>query len=102
MWQWTRLFSPFINLYAVIFLVGGAVLSAWRFRKRSTDNTGKNLIRRDRFIGNVLIAVGAILPGIGGVYTRAGYTLILYIAEIIGILFIWSGYWFNIRKRPVK
>ena len=46
-WQWTRLFSPFINLYAVIFLVGGAVLSAWRFRKRSTDNTGKNLIRRE-------------------------------------------------------
>ncbi len=101
-WQWTRGFSPFINLYAVIFLVGGAVLSAWRFRKRSPDGDSKNLVRKDRFIGNVLIAVGAILPGIGGAYTRAGYTLILYITEILGILLIWGGYWFNVRKRPVK
>jgi len=60
-WQWTRGFSPFINLYAVIFLVGGAVLSAWRFRKLSSDNT-TSPIPRDRFIGNVLIAIGAILP----------------------------------------
>src|SRR3990172_9488479 len=29
-WSWVRAFSPFINLYAVVFLVGGAVLSAWR------------------------------------------------------------------------
>jgi len=101
-WQWTRGFSPFINLYAVIFLVGGAILSAWRFRKRTPDGDSKNLVRKDRFIGNVLIAIGAILPGIGGVYTRAGYTLMLYIAEILGILLIWSGYWFNVRKRPVK
>ncbi len=101
-WQWTRGFSPFINLYAVIFLVGGAVLSAWRFRKRLPEGGSKNLVRRDRFIGNVLIAIGAILPGIGGASTRAGYTLILYIAEIIGILLIWAGYWFNVRKRPVK
>jgi hypothetical protein len=101
-WQWTRGFSPFINLYAVIFLVGGAVLSAWRFRKRLPDGDSKNLVRKDRFIGNVLIAIGAILPGIGGAYTRAGYTLILYIAEFLGILLIWGGYWFNVRKRPVK
>jgi hypothetical protein len=100
-WQWTRGFSPFINLYAVIFLVGGAVLSAWRFRKRSSDKT-TSPIQRDRFIGNVLIAIGAILPGIGGALTRAGFTLILYITEILGILLIWAGYWYNIRKRPVK
>ena len=100
-WQWTRGFSPFINLYAVIFLVGGAVLSAWRFRKRLPDDGSKNLVRKDRFIGNVLIAIGAILPGIGGASTRAGFTIILYITEILGILLIWAGYWFNVRKRPV-
>lgn len=58
LWQWVRLFSPFINIYAFIFLVGGAVLSAYRFHQsRQTYH---------RFVGNIFIAVGALLPGIGG------------------------------------
>ncbi len=88
-WGWVRLFSPFINLYAVIFLVGGAALSAWRYRKRRETH--------HRFVGNVLIAVGAILPGIGGAATRAGYTEVLYIGEFVGIILIWLGYWWNVR-----
>jgi hypothetical protein len=32
-WSWVRAFSPFINLYAVTFLVGGAVYSALKYRK---------------------------------------------------------------------
>ena len=83
-WHWVRLFSPFINTYAFIFLVGGAVLSAWRF--------SKNPKTRHRFIGNVLIAVGALLPGIGGTFTRFGYTEVLYITEMTGILLIFAGY----------
>ena len=83
-WHWVRLFSPFINTYAFIFLVGGAVLSAWRF--------SKNPKTRHRFIGNVLIAVGALLPGIGGTFTRFGYTEVLYITEMTGILLIFSVY----------
>ena len=31
-WQWVRGFSPFINTYAVIFLIGGAIISALRYR----------------------------------------------------------------------
>ena len=89
-WQWVRLFSPFINTYAFIFLVGGAVLSAYRFRKSPKT--------RHRFIGNVFIAVGAILPGIGGTSTRFGYTEVLYITEFIGLILIYIGYKFNIRK----
>ncbi len=27
-WQWVRLFSPFVNAYAFVFLVGGAAWSA--------------------------------------------------------------------------
>ena len=27
-WQWVRMFSPFVNLYAVVFLIGGAIMSA--------------------------------------------------------------------------
>ncbi len=83
-WHWVRLFSPFINTYAFIFLVGGAILSAYRFHKnRST---------RHRFIGNVYIALGALLPGIGGTFTRFGYTEILYITELLGIVLIYVGY----------
>ncbi len=32
-WQWVRAFSPFINLYAAAFLIGGAALSAARYRR---------------------------------------------------------------------
>jgi len=92
-WQWVRLFSPFINLYAVAFLVGGAALSAYRFSKKAATH--------HRFVGNVLIAIGAILPGIGGAATRFGQVEILYITELVGITLIWLGYRWNIRA-PVS
>lgn len=93
-WQWVRLFSPFINTYAFVFLVGGAVLSAMRFRK--------NQATYHRFVGNVLIALGALLPGIGGAATRAGYTEVLYVMEFIGIILIWMGYRWNVSQpQPV-
>jgi len=93
-WQWVRLFSPFINTYAFIFLVGGAVLSAYRFHK------SKNTYHR--FVGNVLIAIGAILPGIGGTSTRMGHTEVLYVTEFLGLLLIYAGYRFNIRSKESR
>jgi hypothetical protein len=83
-WQWVRLFSPLVNLYAVIFLIGGAVWSAWRYRRRGGAPS--------RVAGNVLIAVGAILPGIGGSFARAGQVEVLYATELLGLLLIWAGY----------
>ena len=92
-WRWVRLFSPFINTYAVMFLVGGAVASAIRFRRtRETYH---------RFIGNVYIAVGGILPGIGGAFTRFGHTEVLYVTELLGLLFIYAGYRMNVAERPM-
>lgn len=89
-WHWVRLFSPFINTYALIFLAGGAALSAYRFEKnRQTYN---------RFVGNVLITAGAILPAIGGSFTRFGYTEVLYVTELIGLSLIYIGYRYNIRE----
>ena len=88
-WQWVRLFSPFINTYAFIFLVGGAVISALRYA-RSVET-------HHRAIGNLLIAIGALLPGIGGVSTRLGHTEVLYVTELVGILLIWTGYRWNVR-----
>lgn len=89
-WREARLFSPFINTYAVVFLVGGALLSAWRYRE---DPREKN-----RFIGNCYIAVGALLPGVGGAATRMGHTEVLYVTELIGIVLIWIGYAYNVGR----
>lgn len=88
-WQWVRLFSPVVNLYAVVFLIGGAVLSALRY---SADPA-----TRHRMWANVLIAVGAILPGIGGTATRMGHTEVLYVTELMGLLLIWAGYRISVR-----
>lgn len=83
-WQWVRLFSPLVNTYAVIFLIGGAIWSAGRYARRGDSSA--------RVKGNVLIAIGAILPGIGGGFARAGTVEALYIGELIGLLLIWAGY----------
>lgn len=83
-WRWVRYFSPFINLYALLFLVGGAVLSSVRYaRNRET---------RHRALANVAIAAGGILPGIGGTFTRFGHVEVLYVTEFLGLLLIALGY----------
>jgi hypothetical protein len=83
-WQWVRAFSPFLNTYAVIFLLGGAVWSAIKYFSIVEGRT--------RFLGNILIAIGAFLPGVGGTFTRFGYVEVLYITELIGLTFIYFGY----------
>ncbi len=93
-WRWARWFSPFINIYAAIFLIGGAALSAWRYRGSAA--------LRHRFIGNCWIALGALLPGIGGTATRMGHTEVLYVTELIGIVLIWLGYTYNVRPKELR
>lgn len=83
-WSKVRLITPFVNIYAFVFLVGGAFYSAYRYSKES--------IYRNRFIGNLLIAVGGLLPGIGGSFTKFGYTEVLYVTELLGIILIYLGY----------
>ena len=55
-----------------------------------------------RFIGNVCIAVGGILPGIGGAFTRFGHTEVLYVTELLGLLFIYAGYRMNVAGKTVR
>jgi len=93
-WTWIRFpGTPVINTYAVIFLIGGAVWSAIRFfQSQDTLN---------RAIGNVLIAVGATMPGVGGSMAKAGIVEALYVGELVGIIFIWFGYGFCVRTAGV-
>lgn len=83
-WKWVRYFSPFINLYAFIFLVGGAIYSAIKYYKLGQ--------REAPFKGNIFIAIGGLLPGIGGTFTRMGYVEVLFITELIGLILIYVGY----------
>jgi hypothetical protein len=83
-WQWVRLLTPFINTYSAIFLIGSAAWSAVRFTRVANG--------KYRAIGNTLIAIGAILPGIGGGMAKAGMVEALYVGEFIGIILIYIGY----------
>jgi len=83
-WQWIRACTPIINSYAVLFLIGGAMLSAIRYaQQRGTGN---------RALGNSLIAIGAILPAVGGGLAKAGIVEALYVGEFLGLILIWIGY----------
>lgn len=83
-WKWVRYFSPLINLYAFVFLVGGAIYSAIKYYRKG--------IKEAPFKGNIFIAIGGLLPGIGGSFTRAGYVEVLYVTEFIGLILIYYGY----------
>lgn len=80
-----RLITPFFNTFGTVFLVGGALYSAWLFwRKRVLPH---------RVISNVLIALGAVLPALGGGLIRFGGKLELsYWLELMGIIIIFIGF----------
>lgn len=79
-----RTLTPFFNLYGTVTLVGGALYSVWIFwRKR---------ILLHRSIGNILIAVGAILPAFGGLFSRMGIGGALYISELLGAVLMFIGF----------
>ncbi|MCA9070306.1 MAG: hypothetical protein KDA84_15335 [Planctomycetaceae bacterium] len=92
-WVWLRWMTPLINLYAAGFLVGGAVVSSWKYFAEGTF--------KHRAVGNALIATGAILPGIGGAAAKTGSVQLLYVTEFIGLILIWLGYIFCLRESPV-
>jgi len=79
-----RILTPFFNLYGTVTLVGGAAWSAWIFwRKR---------ILLHRTIGNILIATGAILPALGGAFSRFGIPGVLYVSELLGAVLMLLGF----------
>jgi len=83
-WQWLRAISPLLNLYSVTFLVGGAAVSAIRYRR--------NPAASHRYAGNIAIAAGGLLPAFGGMMTRFGVVEALYVTELAGLLLIFTGY----------
>ncbi len=79
-----RRLTPLFNIYGTLWLVGGAAYSAWIFwRKR---------VFLHRVIGNVFIAVGALMPAVGGSLSRLGATEFLYISELLGVILMFIGF----------
>ncbi len=79
-----RMLTPFFNIYGTVTLVGGAAYSAWIFwRKRVLPH---------RVIGNVLIAVGAMAPALGGSLSRLGLGGYLYVSELVGAVLMFIGF----------
>lgn len=93
-WKFIRYMTPFINLYAFMFLVGGAIYSAVKY--------ARNIQYKKRFMGNLLIGIGGLLPGIGGSFTKFGYVEVLYVTEFIGLLFIYLGYKIIRRDKTIS
>ena len=83
-WKFIRYMTPFINFYAFIFLVGGAIYSAIKYARTKQF--------KKRFTGNLLIAIGGLLPGIGGSFSKFGHVEVLFVTELIGLAFIYLGY----------
>ena len=79
-----RTLTPFFNIYGTLALVGGAAYSAFLFWRK------KVLLHRT--IGNVLIALGAILPAFGGTFSRMGVPGALYVGELLGAVILFIGF----------
>ena len=43
-------------------------------------------------IGNILMAVGAMLPAFGGTFSRFGLPNALYLGELLGTILIFAGF----------
>ncbi len=83
-----------LNIYGTITLVGGALYSAYLFwRKR---------VLFDRMVGNLLIAVGALMPAMAGSFVKAGLTDWLYLSELLGACLMFLGFLRATASKPAE
>ena len=83
-----------LNSYGTLMLVGGAIYSAYIFwRKR---------VLPQRMWGNVLIAVGGILPAMGGVLILLGSPAFKYLGQLLGSILIFAGFLVATKMEVVR
>jgi hypothetical protein len=82
-----------ISIPAYAVLVGGAVWSAMRMRGR--------IDLRDRFVGTLLIALGAtVIAGFGSAFAALGYLAAFTISLLVGIAIMFWGVLRASRRTP--
>ncbi|HEX2905353.1 MAG TPA: hypothetical protein VHO69_00725, partial [Phototrophicaceae bacterium] len=79
-----RFFSPIMNVWGTVALVGGAIYSSILFRRKQ--------ILRSRMAGNWLIAFGGLMPALGGALIRLGDPSFKYTGEMLGAILIFAGF----------
>lgn len=79
-----RAFVPVMNVWGTLALVGGAIYSAVLFHRKE--------ILRSRMIGNWLIALGGLLPALGGALVRLDLVQFNYLGIMLGVILIFIGF----------
>lgn len=83
-----------LNIYGTIFLVGGALYSAYLFLRKQ--------VLINRVVGNILIAAGALMPAMAGSFVGAGLVDMLYLSELVGVILMYFGFIQATAERPVE
>jgi hypothetical protein len=73
-----------LNIYGTLTLVGGAIYSAIIFFRKH--------VLVNRMIGNILIAIGAMVPAMAGSFVKMGLVDALYLSELIGVVLMYIGF----------
>jgi hypothetical protein len=89
-----RTLTPIFNSFGTLALVGGAVWSAILFARKR--------VLVHRVAGNVLIAVGALMPALGGSFSRFGLGSILYGSELLGAILMFIGFLLSTKPSAAK
>lgn len=89
-----RVLTPFFNIYGLVALAGGAAYSSWVFWRRG--------IMPNRVVGNILIALGALAPGLGGLFSRLGLSGYLYLGELLGAVLMYVGFLRSTRESSAE
>lgn len=88
-----RILPPVMNAYGTIVLVGGAIYSSYLFLRKQ--------IMPNRVLGNVLIAIGGLLPAFGGSLIKLAETMpeiseasstLKYLGILLGVVFLYIGF----------
>lgn len=80
-----RVLAGLFNAFGTFALVGGAAYSAYIFWRKH--------ILPHRVVSNILIALGAMLPALGGTHlTFVGNLNVLFIFELAGIIIMFAGF----------
>jgi hypothetical protein len=82
-----------LNSLGTLVLVGGALWSAWVFWRKG--------IMKERMVGLILLATGALTVAAGGSLSRLGHDQYLYLAMSIGVGLMFWGYLKTIRPALV-
>lgn len=88
-WEWVRFFPLITNSYSFLVLVTGGAYSAYKHRSSIDDDTP--------YLANATIALGALMPGIGGTLMRMGFVYALFVVDFLGLIVIYYG--FRILKK---